>query len=55
MLIIFTAIAFSYAYLSYQVNEMSSFYIALAMGIIFIGFMLNNIIKVMRMKNKKKE
>jgi hypothetical protein len=53
MLIVLSVIAFFYAYLSFQDNEMTSFYIALATGILFIGFMVNNVIQVRKMKNKK--
>jgi len=52
MLIVLSAIAFFYAYLSFQDNEMISFYISLLVGIILIGFMLNNIIQVKKMKKK---
>ncbi len=51
MLILFSAIAFIFAYMSYQDGEMINFYSALGMGVLFIGLMINNIIKV---NNKKK-
>jgi len=50
MLIILSAIAFFYAYLSFQDNEMINFYISLSVGVIFVGLMVNNIIQM----NKKK-
>ena len=50
MLIVFSVIAFFYAYLSFQDNEMMNFYISLSVGIIFVGLMVNNVIQV----NKKK-
>jgi len=53
MLIILSAIAFFYAYLSFQDNEMISFYIALSVGVICIGFMVNNVIQIKKMKAKK--
>jgi len=52
MLILFSAIAFFYAYLSFQDNEMMNFYISLSVGIIFIALMVNNMIKVNK-ENKK--
>jgi len=51
MLILFSAIAFFYAYLSYQDGKMTSFYISVAVGILFLGLMVNNVIQV----NKKKK
>jgi len=53
MLIVLSAIAFLYAYFSYQDNEMSSFYVSILVGIILIGFMVNNVIQVRKMKNKE--
>ena len=50
MLIVFSVIAFFYAYLSFQDNEMMNFYISLSVGIIFMALMVNNVIQV----NKKK-
>ena len=52
MLILFSAIAFFYAYLSFQDNDMINFYISLAVGIIFMALMVNNMIKVNK-ENKK--
>jgi len=52
MLIILSVIAFFYAYLSFQDNEMISFYIALSVGIIFIGAMVNNVTQIKKMKPK---
>ncbi len=51
--IIFTVIAFFYAYLSFQDGKMIHFYIALLLGIIFIAAMVNNIIQVRKMQKKK--
>jgi 1,4-dihydroxy-2-naphthoate octaprenyltransferase len=55
MLIVFSVIAFFYAYISYQDKEMTSFYIAVGIGILFIGLMVNNVIQVNKMKKNKKE
>jgi len=52
MLIILSVIAFFYAYLPFQDNEMISFYIALSVGIIFIGAMVNNVTQIKKMKPK---
>lgn len=53
MLIVLSAIAFLYAYFSFQDNEMISFYISILVGIVLIGVMVNNVIQVRKMKNKK--
>jgi len=53
MLIILSVIAFFYAYLSFQDNEIISFYIALSGGILFIGAMVNNVIQIKKMESKK--
>ncbi len=55
MLILFSAIAFIFAYMSYQDGEMINFYIALGLGIFFIGLMVNNIIKVNKETTAKKK
>ncbi len=52
MLILFSAIAFFYAYLSFQDNEMTNFYISLSVGIIFVALMVNNVIQVNKKKKK---
>jgi len=51
MLILFSAIAFFYAYISFQDHEMTNFYISLGVGILFLGMMVNNVIQV----NKRKK
>jgi len=51
MLIILSVIAFFYAYLSFEDGNMLSFYISLSVGVLFIAFMVNNIIQV----NKEKK
>ena len=53
MFIILAAIAFLYAYLSYQDSNMMSFYIALSIGAFFISFMIYNIIQVTKEKKEK--
>jgi len=53
MFIIFSAIAFFYAYLSFQDSNMLSFYISLAVGAVFIGLMVLNIVQVNKEKKAK--
>jgi len=53
MLIVLSAISFFYAYLSYQDGEMTSFTVSLIVGIIFIGFMVNNVIQIKKIKKLK--
>ena len=55
MLILFSAIAFIFAYMSFQDGEMVNFYISLGLGIFFIGLMANNIIKVNRENTARKK
>ncbi len=52
MLIILSAVAFFIAYLSFQDGYMIRFYISLFVGVLFIGFMVNNIIQVNKEKKK---
>ena len=52
MLMILSVIAFFIAYLSFQDGQMIRFYLSLFAGILFIGFMANNIIQVNKAKKK---
>ena len=54
MLILFSVIAFFFAYMSFQDGEMTKFYILISVGIVFIGLMVNNIIQVNKDKKKLK-
>ena len=50
MLIILSAVAFFISYLSFQDGNMIRFYISLFAGVLFIGFMVNNVIQVSKDK-----
>jgi len=51
---IIAVFSFFYAYISYRSDNMSSFYIALSIGVIFIALMINNIIRTKKKTNIKK-
>ena len=54
MCMIIAAFSFFYAYISYQGNNMTSFYIAIGVGIIFIALMINNIFRTRKQKRLPK-